>query len=395
LKIITSNLSQSIIGLINNKMISRKIVKLDIVWKLISFLSKVPFMAQLIQNSYYSFFSYPKTIQLHINTECNYNCVYCYVNNKKVKTLNTEKLLNIITQAKKLGVYNIDFLGGEPFLHKDFYKLLKYASKQNMSITIFTNGILINDEWIRKIKKLSTQVLLVIKYDYNEKIYDKLTGTKQNFTKVKKIIRKCMNAKIQVITFAVITKFNVNYVDRMIANSLKLGALPMFERYLPVKDEKINKKLEISKEGWEQALINITKFYSGIKEIVEGVGYLSGGMCSCFGNNLSIMQDGTAKPCPEAPFVLNVGNVNNISLKKIWKNFEKKRKEWLIIPEECKQCKNKYLCRGGCKAHTFIKYQNLKNKDPLCNSNIPTTYPHCIFSLVRLLKKQNQTIIKK
>ncbi len=376
-------------------MISKKIAKLNIVWKSISFLSKIPFMAQLIQNSYYSFFSYPKTMQLHINSECNYNCLYCYANNKEVKSLNTKKLLDLITQAKKLGVYNIDFLGGEPFLHKDFYKLLQYTSKQNISITIFTNGILINDEWIKKIKKLNTQVLLVIKYDYNAKIYNKLTGRKQNFTKVKKIIKKCVNAKIQVITFAVITKFNVNYVGRMINNSLKLGALPMFERYLPVKDKQINKKLEISKEEWEQVLISITDFYLGAKEIVEGVGYLSGGMCSCFGNNLSVMQDGIVKPCPETPSSLSVGNVNNNLLKDIWENFEKKRKEWLIIPKECKQCKNKYLCRGGCKAHTFIKYQNLKNKDPLCNSNMPTTYPHCIFSLVRFLKKQNQNILKK
>ncbi|OIO41328.1 hypothetical protein AUJ10_01085, partial [Candidatus Pacearchaeota archaeon CG1_02_31_27] len=379
----------------NNKMISKKIVKFNIVWRLISSLSKIPFMAQLIQNSYYYFFSYPKTMQLHINSECNYNCLYCYVNDKKVKPLNTEKLLDLITQAKKLGVYNIDFLGGEPFLHKDFYKLLQYTSKQNIGITIFTNGILINDNWIKKIKQLNTQKLLVIKYDYNKEIYGQLTGKEQNFTMVKRIIKKCLSAKIPVITFTVITKFNVNYVNKMIDNFLKLGAFPMFERYLPVKDEQINKKLEISKQEWEQALISITNFYSGIKEIVEGVGYLSGGMCSCFGNNLSIMQDGTVKPCPETPSFLSVGNVNNNSLKKIWKNFEKKRKEWLIIPKECKQCKNKYLCRGGCKAHTFIKYQNLKNKDPLCNTDIPTTYPHCIFPLIRLLKKQNQTIIKK
>lgn len=374
-------------------MISRKIAKLNIVWKSISFLSKVPFVTQLIQNSYYYFFSYPKTIQLHINKECNYSCLYCYINDKKVKPLNTEKLLDLITQAKKLGVYNIDFLGGEPFLHKDFYKLLQYTSKQNIGITIFTNGILINDSWIKKIKKLNMQVVLVIKYDYNKEIYGQLTGKEQNFTKVKKIIKKCVSAKIPVITFIVITKFNVNYVDKMIDSFLKLGAFPMFERYLPVKNEQINKKLEISKEEWEQVLISITNFYSGIKEIVEGIGYLSGGMCSCFGNNLSIMQDGTVKPCPETPS-FRVGNVNNNSLKNIWKNFEKKRKEWLIIPKECKQCKNKYLCRGGCKAHTFIKYKNLKNKDPLCNGNILTTYPHCIFSLVRLLKKQNQTIIK-
>ena len=376
-------------------MISKKIIKFNIVWNIISSLSAVPFIARLIQNTYYSFFSYPKTIQLHINTECNYNCLYCYANNKKLKTLKTEKLLDLIIQAKKLGVYNIDFLGGEPFLHKDFYKLLQYTSKQNIGITIFTNGLLINNEWIKKIKKLSTQVLLVIKDDYNAKIYNRLTGTKQNFTKIKNIIKRCVSAKIPVITFAVITKFNVNHVDSMISNSLKLGVLPMFERYLPVKDEKINKKLEISKEGWEQVLINITNLYLGIKETVEGVGYLSGGMCSCFGNNLSIMQDGVVKPCPETPSFLTVGNVNNNSLKDIWKNFEKKRKKWLIIPKECKQCKNKYLCRGGCKAHTFIKYKDLKYKDPLCNGDIPTTYPHCIFSLVRLLKKQNQIIIKK
>ena len=127
-------------------------------WKFIYQIPKFPFMGIFFQKIYYSLFHYPKVLQLHINTECTHDCIYCY-SNKEIEPLSTYAWMDIIDQAADLGILEMEFLGGEPFLQKDFYKLLKYTSEKNMIITIFTNGVFL-DKWIDKIKNLRTQIIL-------------------------------------------------------------------------------------------------------------------------------------------------------------------------------------------------------------------------------------------
>jgi sulfatase maturation enzyme AslB (radical SAM superfamily) len=109
---------------------------------------------------------------------------------------------------------------------------------------------LIDDCWIEKLKKIDTDLILCIKYDYNHDIYKKHTGSSQ-FEKIKKVIVKCVNNNIMVITFIVVSKYNINYIKEIINDSIDMGALPVFERYIPIKDEKINRELELSKEEFK------------------------------------------------------------------------------------------------------------------------------------------------
>lgn len=363
------------------------IAKYKFPWKLIGWFSNNDQISDYIKNLYLFLSPNPKTLQLHINTNCNYNCLFCYQNRKNIKVIPTKKIISLIKEAKELGVKYVDFLGGEPLLHNDLFKILDFTAKQKLGITIFTNGILINGTLIKKFKKINSKLTLVIHYDYDDKIYSSLTQTKTKFNKVTEIIRKCISNGITVITFTVITKQNYKYIDKMISNSNKLGAYAMFERYLPVKNEKINKYLEISNLEWINVLKPINSHYKEEALLIKGFGNLKSGVCSCYMQNLSVTPDGFVLPCPETPLELNVGNVKDQSLEQIWKTFKKKRKEWSILPSECKSCQSKNICNGGCKAHTYIKFKNFNKRDPLCASNIPTTYPHCIFTISRIFKQ--------
>lgn len=59
--------------------------------------------------------------------------VYCY-NKKGEKTLSAEKWISLIKEFKKMKGLIIDILCGEPFHHKDFYRILPFASKESLSI---------------------------------------------------------------------------------------------------------------------------------------------------------------------------------------------------------------------------------------------------------------------
>jgi len=50
----------------------------------------------------------------------------------------------ILLRLKKLGTIRIGFTGGEPLLHDDIEKILKFAKKLNFFVTLNTNSILLS-----------------------------------------------------------------------------------------------------------------------------------------------------------------------------------------------------------------------------------------------------------
>ena len=80
-------------------------------------------------------------------TSCNLECVGCWARDyEKNINLSYDKLDELITDAKKLGVLQIIFTGGEPLMRKK--DILKLAEKHNkLAFGMFTNGTLIDEEF--------------------------------------------------------------------------------------------------------------------------------------------------------------------------------------------------------------------------------------------------------
>lgn len=80
-------------------------------------------------------------------TWCNLKCTHCLnasgPTDPWLKSLDTDTVQHRIKEAESLGVKEIYFTGGEPFLHKDILKLLAY-SLQVAPTTVLTNGTRIN-----------------------------------------------------------------------------------------------------------------------------------------------------------------------------------------------------------------------------------------------------------
>ena len=96
---------------------------------------------------------------LEITGKCNLKCIHCYgqfgANHVKNKDyLSTEEWKIIIDTLIKNNCREIQLIGGEPMVHKDFYEILKYAYKKGMKrIDVFTNATLINDTNVKDIVK--------------------------------------------------------------------------------------------------------------------------------------------------------------------------------------------------------------------------------------------------
>jgi len=86
---------------------------------------------------------YPLWISWEITNKCNYKCIHCRMDelNDFNKELSTDEVISCINQLNEIGVYQINYSGGEPFLRNDFIDILEYTSKSNIKIGVTTNGV--------------------------------------------------------------------------------------------------------------------------------------------------------------------------------------------------------------------------------------------------------------
>lgn len=83
---------------------------------------------------------------LVLTTECQRKCPYCFAKDDQNKKLSFSwdsfvKAIDFISTGSKI----INLLGGEPTLHPEFMRMLKYLISNDFTVQVFTNGMLSDD----------------------------------------------------------------------------------------------------------------------------------------------------------------------------------------------------------------------------------------------------------
>lgn len=148
------------------------------------------------------------TCHWEITKKCNLKCIHCisFVGNKK--ELNTKEALGVINNLKNLGCKELYLTGGESLVRKDLFEILKEAKKKKIHIGIITNGILINKNNIRKIKRYVDE--LGVSLDgASPKINDAIRG-KGTFKKIIQAINLISFHRIPFVLYFTLNQINLD-----------------------------------------------------------------------------------------------------------------------------------------------------------------------------------------
>jgi MoaA/NifB/PqqE/SkfB family radical SAM enzyme len=258
----------------------------------------------------------PPIIIFSITNRCNLKCKGCYhwaLRETSEPEMSSEKMRSVIAEAKELGISFMTLAGGEPFVRKEILAITKDFPE--IIFLIFTNGLLINDELLGKLKK-QKNVVPVISLEGYEEDTDMRRG-KGVFDRLEKIINSLKQNNIFYSVSITVTKqtFDLVTSEEFVKNLVDLGCkLLFFVEYTPIKEGTEN--WIITDEQRDNLMKLVKSFRSKYRALfisVPGDEEEIGGCLSAGRGFVHISADGNVEPCPFAPY--SDTNLREMSLK--------------------------------------------------------------------------------
>ncbi|HRY52559.1 MAG TPA: radical SAM protein [Candidatus Portnoybacteria bacterium] len=129
----------------------------------------------------------PGKVDWVINDSCNYRCGYCYVSNESKNAGHKVEKYKFFIKGFQRHIprgWNFNLVGGEPFLHPDFFDIVKSLIKSGYTISVVTNFSAPARE-IEKFFKITEGKLVLfhaslhLEYDYPEIFLKKILSLKK------------------------------------------------------------------------------------------------------------------------------------------------------------------------------------------------------------------------
>ena len=289
---------------------------------------------------------------------CNESCVHCYAhyeeNALSLKYISFNKIKDVLDDLYDMGCIYLSFTGGDPFMHKDFMKIFKYARKKGFICNIYTNGLFLysNQKYIKELIKYRVNSFYISLYGSKKETHEAVTQTENSFEKTTAVIRKIKELGGDVIVNIMALKINsfdveniVKMLDEMqVSYRIDMSVAPRINGSKEPQSFFVNDKKEIHK------LHELSMRNDYFKDRLGDIKYLvdsnaSDFVCGAGITSISITPDGTVFPCVSLKIPL--GNIYDSNIPTIWSgNIRKILREKLKMKyfKLCLNCQVKDIC---------------------------------------------------
>ena len=323
----------------------------------------------------YSNSKYPlHTLFFEVTSQCNALCDHCgsrCTSSKKdeLSPKTFKKVLDSVAENFGTKAIMLNITGGEPLMRKDLFEITGYANKLGFKWGLVTNGMLITDDVISKMKETHMSTI-TISLDGMKKTHEEFRHVLGSFDRIISAIEKLKKGDfvehIQVTFIA--TKSNIFELPEVyrLLSMLKIDSLRI-SGIDPIGRAKDNEKLMLSQEDYLYLFDFIKKHKTSPLPVVWSCTHYFGNtestldptdkIFSCYtGIHIaSVLSNGDIFGCPNIPRrkELIQGNVLKDDFCEVWKNnFEFYRNPNRTKAKQCEKCEYWNYCKGD-SFHTF------------------------------------------
>jgi len=307
-----------------------------------------------------------------ISDDCNESCAHCYADsmppshrkalglptggyiplegvkeNKSVKPkLTANRWKKLIADVYSLGCKHCQFIGGEPFVYKGegSESVLDLAAQAKSIgfefIEIFTNGTLLTEEKVKRIKELGVNIAVSL-YSKDPETHDHITNTPGSHKKTVTALQMLKRAGIPTRVETVLMRPNEHSIKETQELVEGMGFSHKHPDVLRPKGRGDNPAISPSRESVVKYALMTSPNFSVDKETLSR--YVSGH--SCLLGKITITDNGDVLPCIFSRN-LAVGNVQDNSLQEVVIG-NKLETVWRATKDQvlvCRDCEYRYVC---------------------------------------------------
>ncbi len=250
-----------------------------------------------------------ESIRVSITQRCNLQCIYCHNEGQKKASIEmkTEEIDRILYIARKLGIKEVKFTGGEPLIRNDVLEIVRIGRKHMKDVSMTTNGTLLAP-LAKKLKEAGLNRINISLDSVNGERYKKITG-KDMVERVKEGIKKAVEAglypvKVNIVAFP----DEWNDILQTIKYVIDAGAMPQIIEAINIGRNKksyaideIEKKIASMALDMRQRNMHHRKIYrichDGMEGDVEIVRPMHNSEFCANCNRIRVTSDGKLKPC--------------------------------------------------------------------------------------------------
>ncbi len=313
------------------------------------------------------------SLLIEVTQKCNAACDQCgsRCDIHSEEKLTKEQILAALRDIREnIGDYTmLNITGGEPLLRRDLFEMMTEASRMGFGWGMVTNGSLITDEAIEKMR-LSGMKTVTVSVDGLRETHDALRHLPGCWDKIMAALKKLKQANFLEhlqITFTAnrrnLTEFEPLYrkLSGIGLDSVRVSFMDPIGRALDNADLLLTRG-EIL---YLAALVNRLNAEKRGPEIVWGCPHFLGGLVKdrrfyCFAGiyTASILYNGDIFVCPNVPRKKELiqGNILTDSFSEVWRTrFTYFRSR--SLPEKCGACPHRLTCKGD-SLHTLDMEKN-------------------------------------
>ena len=169
-------------------------------------------------------------LYFYLTEGCNLACRHCWLAPKldtagdRYPTLPVELFETAIREGKPLGLSGVKLTGGEPLLHPRITHLLEIVRREELGLTIETNGLLCTPEIAVEIAKSPRRFVSVSIDGADAATHEKVRGVAGSFQAACRAVGNLVDAGIRPQVIFTVMRGNAGQVDDAVRMAEELGA---------------------------------------------------------------------------------------------------------------------------------------------------------------------------
>jgi SynChlorMet cassette radical SAM/SPASM protein ScmF len=326
------------------------------------------------------------TLYFYLTEGCNLACRHCWLGPRfdatgnHYPTLPVELFETAIREAKPLGLSGVKLTGGEPLLHPHFTRLLEIVRREELKLTIETNGLLCTPEITAEIAKSPDRFVSVSIDGTDAATHEWVRGVPGAFKAARQAVSNLVAAGIRPQVIFTVMRGNAGQVDAIVPMAEELGAASVkFNVVQPTaRGEKLHEvqetlniadlialgrhvEQELAPKTNLRVFFDYPQAFRALNRIARGDGC---GVCGILGI-LGVIASGHYALCGIGEQVpdLVFGEVGKDLLEEVWRGNAILKALREGLPERlegvCSRCLMKGRCLGSCVAQNYYSKGSL------------------------------------